>query len=193
VASYVVDLTHFLDDSGRLAPGHPGRVGAFYARIAATASLHPCEEVVLTPIPCRRRPGRRPCPGHVDLIRHDDDTIEWACTDCTDNGFIRGWEATRWDRRQAAAAAPPDEVVDLLLSQDEFAEIRRLETLGPNGQILIDGAVRVGGGVRMRGARAAFAGLVADLASGADRGRSARRQTLRTIAERLAEIAGGRG
>ena len=181
---------HFLDDGGCLVPGHPGRVGAFYARIAATASLHGCEEIVLTALPCRRRPGRVPCPGHIDLIRHEDDTIEWACSDCVDNGFIRGWEATRWDLRPAAGAVPPGDPIDLLLSQDEFAAIRNIDGLSRQVEVLIDGAVRVGGGVRVRGWRAAFTGLVADLGRAATRSRGTRRQTLRTIAERMAELAG---
>jgi hypothetical protein len=188
VATYVTDLTHFLTDDGLLAPGRPGQVGGWFARVAAAASLHPCEETVMTALPCRRRPGRRPCPGYIDLIRHRDGAIEWACSDCDANGFISGWEGTRWDRRRAVARVPAAEAVDLLLSEHEFAQIRRIEDLGPQGEVLMDGAVRVGGGVRVRGSAEEFAELVRDLEVGARTCRGRRRQALAAIAQRMAAV-----
>ena len=193
MASYVVDLTHFLDDDGFLAPGAPGRHARYYTRITAAASLHPVEETVATALHCRRRPGRRPCPGRIDLIRHEDGTIEWACSDCTDNGFIRGWEGTLWDWRPAAGRVAPREPIDLLLSEDEFAEIGSIAALGPDGQMLVDGAMRVGGGVRMHGDRGAFEDLLGDIGAEARAVRGARRRTLDLIRDRMAAILGRHG
>jgi hypothetical protein len=53
-----------------------------------------------TNIHCQRSPGRKRCPG---VIRASFDSnalaIYWYCPICEDNGYIRGWENTLWDRR----------------------------------------------------------------------------------------------
>ena len=51
-------------------------------------------------LPCRRRPGRRPCPGHFALFRSDvPPSIDWRCTACGDDGVIRGWDGSVFDLR----------------------------------------------------------------------------------------------
>jgi hypothetical protein len=76
------------------------RLAAHFGSIVKAATAHPSMDLVKTDIRCRRRPGRKPCPGNMRLIYDDDiGEIEWACTSCDDRGIIRGWEGTSRDKR----------------------------------------------------------------------------------------------
>jgi hypothetical protein len=47
---------------------------------------------------CRRRPGRKPCPGEIETdFEPDTDTIVWWCPVCGENGYITNWQGTLWD------------------------------------------------------------------------------------------------
>ena len=50
-----------------------------------------------TGIPCRRRPGKKPCAGVIEseLIPPGNE-LRWWCPVCADNGQISNWEGTRW-------------------------------------------------------------------------------------------------
>lgn len=63
---------------------------------AGTAS--PAGNVVHTPLACRRRPGRKPCPGRLLLRRRDaPPEITWECPSCDDQGVVYGYEGGIWD------------------------------------------------------------------------------------------------
>lgn len=101
--SYVIDLRHFLDQKGEIPENIPGpalSIGLFFGSIVGWVTTHQERPKVRTNVPCRRSPGRRRCLGIV-LAGFDSDgsTIIWQCPVCHDNGFIRGWENTLWDRR----------------------------------------------------------------------------------------------
>src|SRR5689334_2881803 len=50
---------------------------------------------------CMRRPGRTRCRGEIMAeLRADSEEITWLCPWCGENGVIRGWEHTLWDRRR---------------------------------------------------------------------------------------------
>ena len=56
-------------------------------------------------MPCRRRPGRRRCPGEIHAgFAEDPREITWICPRCGDNGLIQGWRGTRWDRSPGSTA-----------------------------------------------------------------------------------------
>ena len=79
---------------------------------------------------CRRRPGRRPCPGHLAVIRSNvEATIEWRCTACGDDGVIRGWERSPYDLRTTRIAPAPTGIVRLAISSDVAATLRSLRLL----------------------------------------------------------------
>jgi hypothetical protein len=100
--TWITDITCFLDESGRVAalPG-PGRRLAehFGAIIVSLANTVP-ETVTCTPVPCRRRPGRRPCPGRIQGVVNSELNIRWQCPACGDNGLISRWQGTLWDSRR---------------------------------------------------------------------------------------------
>ena len=103
--TWITDLTHFLDESGHIEPekGPARRIAEYLTSIVAMVSL---PELVIPQeykVRCRRRPGRRPCVGciEVDLDPETEDVM-WWCPTCGDNGYIRNWKGTMWDLSDAA-------------------------------------------------------------------------------------------
>lgn len=95
---WVVDLRHFLAPSGAIAelPGPARRLAEYFASIVVDATSNLDEP---PSVRCRRRPGRRPCPGVLMAYPspEEPEVIEWHCPECGDYGVIRGWEGTLWD------------------------------------------------------------------------------------------------
>ncbi|HEY1682820.1 MAG TPA: YecA family protein [Candidatus Tumulicola sp.] len=69
------------------------RIWEFFSQIVRAATAAPQPDLV-SPIPCRRRPSRRPCPGTIAVHRDQDrePMILWTCTACGDGGSIVGFE-----------------------------------------------------------------------------------------------------
>jgi hypothetical protein len=113
--TYVTDLTLFegIDDPSRDVPGPARRIGMYFRAITEQASSAAPGAVVNTGVACRRRPGRRPCPGRIVARRDADARIVWSCPHCGENGMIYNWVGTPWDRSggvPAAAERPPEPV-----------------------------------------------------------------------------------
>jgi hypothetical protein len=79
-----------------------------------------------TDVRCRRRPGRKACPGFI--LAADDEaagTIWWMCPECGDNGLITGWVGTQWDGR--ASRSPGErERVELRLVGGSSRDVPRV-------------------------------------------------------------------
>jgi len=99
--TFVIDLTHFLTDEGAIAPvsGPARRFAEFLASLVVDASTLPSNDSTTTQVSCRRRPGRKRCAGKIETdLDPDTDAIIWFCPACGDNGIIRNWQGTLWDR-----------------------------------------------------------------------------------------------
>lgn len=100
----IIDLRHYLTDSGSIpehipAPAH--HFALYIGSIGSWVTSHPAGHYVHSNVLCRRSPGRRRCLGTIEAgFGRDGSTIIWQCPICGDNGTIRGWEGTMWDRRQ---------------------------------------------------------------------------------------------
>lgn len=98
----VTDLTHFLTKEGAIAPmPEPAtRLAEFLGSIVDDATTLPNEHNHWVRVKCRRRPGRKPCSGEIvtDFELENIDTIIWHCPVCDENGYIRNWQGTLWDR-----------------------------------------------------------------------------------------------
>lgn len=103
--TWIADLTHFLDGTGRIAPekGPARRIAEYFASIVAMVS----RPELVTPseyrVRCRRRPGRKPCSGYIEAdLDFETEDVAWWCPVCGDNGYIRNWKGTVWDLSDAA-------------------------------------------------------------------------------------------
>lgn len=98
--TWIIDITHFLDEDGRLVPtsGPALKLAEHIGSIIAMVSAEGSPLAALAKVRCRRRPGRRKCPGEiVAMLEMDTDAIVWQCPSCGDNGVISGWHDTLWD------------------------------------------------------------------------------------------------
>lgn len=93
---YVIDLTHFLDVKGSIAPEHgPARkLAEFAAAVVAHASNFDRPEETPGPLcfRCRKRDQ-----GPVQTAITDDDLVVWRCLACGTQGQISNWRNTFWD------------------------------------------------------------------------------------------------
>jgi hypothetical protein len=67
--TWITDLTHFLDEDGDIVPisGPAFRLAGYFTSIVVMAS-HP--DLIVPSryrVRCRRRPGRKPCQGMIEL------------------------------------------------------------------------------------------------------------------------------
>ena len=96
--TYVTDLQHFLDDQGDLAemPNQAKQMAAFLVLIIDAITPEAPEDFVESGVRCRARK----CTGEI-LARLDpgDEVITWHCPACGQNGVVRNWQGTKWDRR----------------------------------------------------------------------------------------------
>jgi len=105
--TWITDLTHFLDEEGHIGPTHgpARRLAEHFTAIVELASRF---EFVIHPeyqVRCRRRPGRKPCPGHIESdLNFETEDIMWWCTACDDHGNIRNWKGSKWDLSGAGSS-----------------------------------------------------------------------------------------
>jgi hypothetical protein len=92
-----------------------------------------------TALPCGRRPGNRPCHGHVAVFRADlPAPIEWRCTVCEDEGVISGWEGSFFDLRQLGShRVDATLVTEVPISYEVCAALRDLRLLDGDCELLV--------------------------------------------------------
>lgn len=98
--TWITDMSHFHfpDEKAHDLPEQAIRLAEYFASIIdATFRNAPLTSRPIG-IRCRRRPGRRPCPGWIQAELHPDgDELYWQCPACGDTGRISNWKGTRWD------------------------------------------------------------------------------------------------
>lgn len=97
--TWITDAPHFLD-AGRVTQrsGTRGIVRHIGAIISAVTQQSDSPQAVPS-VPCRRRPGRAPCPGTIAAdVDESNGTIIWECAACGDRGLISKWQGTPWDQ-----------------------------------------------------------------------------------------------
>ena len=100
----------------------PGEVEAI-GRAATCAPVR--GEAYQTIVRCRRRPNRRPCPGHVRVLLTDlPERLEFWCGHCGDRGSVAGWRRAAW----ACVGAPqlPRTAIEVVIPAAVFKALRGL-------------------------------------------------------------------
>lgn len=117
---FVTNLTHFLDERGLVAPsrGPARRLAEHLTSIVAMTSAEPETPNDGSPgsIRCRRRPGRKPCPGYIEAGYGASLEIVWWCKYCGDRGVITEWRGSFWDLGGADVLPPCEDGLELNLS-----------------------------------------------------------------------------
>jgi len=100
---YVIDLTHYLDDKGAIAPerGPARKIADFFTAVVAHASDFDRPDDVSGPLcfKCRKRDRRS-----VDTGIAEGDVVVWHCAACGTEGRISNWQGTFWDLSQGRPA-----------------------------------------------------------------------------------------
>ncbi len=126
--TWITDLTHFLEDGRIAADLHPEafRLAEYLGTLVMVATTWPPDGPYAAAQPCRRRPGRRPCPGSVIVERSEvPPSIRWGCSTCGDGGVTSGWRGTPWDLTHAWR---DETLFELAVRSDDYAELRRINT-----------------------------------------------------------------
>ncbi len=173
---YVTDMTHYLDEWGSpVIRGPARRWAAFLGAIVSAASQQDAEAPIPTALRCRRRPGRKPCPGRLWALRREDGFIEWQCGACGDNGIIHHWENTLWDF-SAFRPSTASETIDVEVSEAEYGALRSMFILSREEEAIVHRALLfVEETVRLTGTREEWESFVECVAAEANHARE--RQT----------------
>jgi hypothetical protein len=99
--TWIIDLTHYLDERGATVtvPSPARRLAEHFGAIVRAVTWDPVGAGTGSSVRCRRRPGRKPCRGHIRAAITLDDRMDivWECPLCGDNGVISNWHGTMWD------------------------------------------------------------------------------------------------
>ncbi len=148
---FVSDLRHFLD-MPEDAPGPARRIAEHLTLVVRAATAGESGQAWVTALPCRRRPGRRPCKGQLAVFRTDvPASIEWRCTACRDEGVITGWEQSPFDLRRRTAELVSSPTVEALVTPEVAATLRSLLLVDTAGERLVFRARPIDGGVVLAG------------------------------------------
>jgi hypothetical protein len=173
---FVSDLRHFLDLPAD-TPAPARRIAEHLTLVVRAATAAAGGRRWVSALRCTRRPGRRPCPGHVGVLRRDvPAAIEWWCTCCRDEGVIRGWQGSLFDLRTPASLRAVGEVRVVVVSPEVVAALRSLVLLGTNCERLVFRATVDEEGVLLFGDDDDFEELIGYLAAEANHEADRRRQ-----------------
>ena len=148
---YVSDLRHFLDLPAT-SPAPARRMAEHLTAIVSAATAGDSGLPWVSALPCRPRPGRRACPGFIQVLRTDiPPTIEWRCVSCADEGVISGWEQSPFDLRPGSINDVPGDESRAVITPEVAATLRSLRVVDSACERMIFGASVSDGGVVLRG------------------------------------------
>ena len=134
---FVADLRHFLDMPDDV-PGPARKMAEQLGFVVRAATAGEAGVPWVSALSCRRRPGNRPCAGHIAVFRADlPAPIEWRCAACGDEGVISGWEDSPHDLRQPRTSPDNEPRHETLLTDELAAPLRELMFLDMECERLI--------------------------------------------------------
>jgi len=116
--------------------------------------------------------------------------IEWHCSSCDDQGVISNWKESSWDLSQdLRGQESTGKSGEVLVSEEQLCELRRMWILDTVNRRVIDGAKTVSGGFLLCGSEDNFEDLLGYITGEADRERNPRRhQILEQVCERIEDF-----
>jgi hypothetical protein len=96
--TWIVDMGAFLDleNLSLVETPRDRRMAEYFETIRVEAQAKTPGVEAPTRLKCWRRPGRKPCVGHVRARLQDvPSEIHWRCPKCLDNGILKNWRARR--------------------------------------------------------------------------------------------------
>jgi hypothetical protein len=180
------DLTHFEQTDPQIHPA-AWKLAVHLRGIIRAASAIRTGYTLESALPCRRRPARRTCPGWMRISRHDiPPNVYWGCSNCQDSGVIQGWQNSPYDLRPPRRFDEPG-LITVEVTDDDHAELRRLQLLDLESERVVWGAVRDNGRVHMTGTDEDLDDLAASVAFEANQLTDRRRQRrLDELSDKLA-------
>jgi hypothetical protein len=134
---FVSDLRHFLDMPDDV-PGPARKMAEHLEFVVRAATASGAGSWWVSALKCRRRPGNRPCRGHIAVFRADlPAPIEWQCSACADEGVISGWEGSPFDLRKSRSHPDSEPKHETLLSDALAAVLRDLRFLDTGCERLV--------------------------------------------------------
>ncbi len=132
----------------------------------------------MSALACRRRPGHRQCPGHLTVLRADDeDPIAWRCTACGDDGTISGWQDSPYDlRRTQTLPRLSGKTIAVSVSEEIAATLRGLMLLDPGCERVVFATQAVDEGLILAATEEELEELVRVVAAEANHETNPRRQ-----------------
>jgi hypothetical protein len=82
----------------------------------------------------------------------EDGYIEWACPSCGDNGVISHWQGSPYDLSEVRDL-PNQPGFEIMLTEEEYDELRKCLVMSPEGDKLIYGATYTEEGIVLRTTR----------------------------------------
>jgi len=130
---WITDMKHFLDAQGNVPSQLTSRRLVLYlGAIVANVTTAPVQSSCAVDIKCRRRPGRKSCPGTILAAFEAGTTnIIWHCSVCEDRGLIRHWRGTPWDKGGRAELPTITRVTYRhgLVSDDDLEDLTGLKSV----------------------------------------------------------------
>ncbi len=132
----IADLTHFLG-MPEGATGPALRLAERLGAIVRTATAGDVGAAWTSALPCRRRPGNRPCPGRMVVLRPGPSApIQWRCSACADEGVISNWQDSPYDLRPRRLA-PAETRHQFVVPDQVAAALRDLQLLDPDTERVV--------------------------------------------------------
>ncbi len=179
--TYVCDMTHFLDENGMLPIEMPKEFYAlmdYLAAIVRASSSHSGNTQLCSAIPCRRRPGRKPCGSNLMIVSQPDNVIHWLCTGCGEQGYISNWQGTIYDLSDAVESNPSPRLT-VLVTAEEHRLLSGIITASQEEDAVVSGAMSTPDGILLTGGMEDFDLLLGSIAAEANHsGNAVKRRAL---------------
>lgn len=124
--------------------------GLYLGWMLCAASVRTAGQESPTAIPCRRRPGRKPCGGHMRVMLTEvPELLAWRCPECGDRGSIGPWRQNVWSLRDWMLEKVSTGEIETTVTPHEYRLLREA-ICGPTvmvatATLMPDGNVRLSG------------------------------------------------